>query len=186
MTREQWQAIKNRDAAYDGRFVYALRSTRTICRPSCSAQKVDVKNVLVFDTVAEAEQRGFHPCRRCRPDLENWRGPQAELAEAARALIRAHYAKKFSLQKLAGALFVNKDYLSRVFKKITGETLLTFHNRTRCARAKELLTQMELSIAQVGMEVGYASPSHFTRIFKTFEGITPSEYRIAYLESLDR
>ena len=99
------------------------------------------------------------------------------LAQAADAYLQAHSAEKFSLQAVAGALYVNGCYLLRVYKAETGSPLLQAHNRIRCDRARVLLAQPEISISRVGEMVGFVTPSHFTRIFRKVTGVTPTEYR---------
>ena len=101
------------------------------------------------------------------------------LAQAARAYIDAHYAEKFSLQAIAGALFVNASYLLRVFKAQTGTTPLAYHNAMRCERAKALLADASVSISEAGETAGFVSSSHFSHVFKKSVGMTPSEYRAA-------
>ena len=105
------------------------------------------------------------------------------LAEAALAYLEAHSAEKFSLQVVADALFVNGNYLSRVFKAHTGRTLLGYHNQVRCERAKSLLLETNKSISQVGEETGFVSSAHFSHIFKKTTGMTPSQYRAANTSS---
>ena len=62
-----WQAVKMRDAAFDGRFVYAVRTTGVYCRPSCPSRRARAANVAFFDTPAAAEAQGYRPCLRCNP-----------------------------------------------------------------------------------------------------------------------
>ncbi len=78
---------------------------------------------------------------------------------------------------MAKALYVNASYLLRTFKRHTGTTPLCYHHRLRCAKAKTLLAQTDLSISQVGEAAGFVSSSHFSHIFRKTEGCTPSEYR---------
>lgn len=177
MTEEQWLAIEHNDKRYDGQFFYALKTTKNVCRPSCTARACNPKNVIIFDTLETALEKGFRPCRRCRPELPNWKGPKADLAKAAKKWIYHHYTEKFSLETMGKALYTNSRYLLRVFKAETGKTLLWYHNYTRCVRAKVLLAQQKFSISQISWTIGYATPSHFTRIFKDLFGCTPSEYR---------
>ena len=99
------------------------------------------------------------------------------LTEAALDYLNAHSTEKFSLEKLAGALFVNGSYLMRTFKRHTGMTPLAYHHRLRCAKAKELLSSSGLTVSQVGEAVGYVSSSHFSHIFRKLEGCSPSEYQ---------
>lgn len=185
MTKEQWIAIRDRDASWDGKFYYALRSAKSVCRPSCPVRHPTPKNVRVFDTLEQAIALGYHPCSRCRPDLERWEGAKAELARAAERYIREHCAEGFSLEALANALHNDKSYLLRTFKAETGETPLRYHNRIRCEAAQELLTRPELSISYIASAVGYASSSHFTQVFRRMTGKTPSQYRDDYLKGLD-
>ena len=99
------------------------------------------------------------------------------LTEAATAYMDAHSAEKFSLEKMAKALFVNGSYLTRAFKNYTGMTPLAYHHQLRCAKAKELLASSALTVSQIGEAVGYVSSSHFAHIFRKLEGCTPSEYQ---------
>lgn len=99
------------------------------------------------------------------------------LAEAARTYLEAHSAEKFSLDEMAGALYVNGNYLTRAFRQHTGMTPLAYHHQLRCERAKELLTHSDLTVSKVGEAVGYVSSSHFSHIFRKLEGCTPSEFQ---------
>jgi methylated-DNA-[protein]-cysteine S-methyltransferase len=61
------RASDERDAAYDGVFYIAVRTTRVFCRPTCSARKPLPQNVQYYATATEALAAGFRPCKRCRP-----------------------------------------------------------------------------------------------------------------------
>ena len=100
------------------------------------------------------------------------------LALQAAHYIREHSGQKFSLSELAGALYVNSNYLARVFKHETGHTLLWYHNAVRCENAKKLLKESNLSVAEIGSAVGYVSPAHFSHQFRKMTGISPSGWRI--------
>ena len=184
MTKEQWKAIESRDAAYDGQFYYAVKSSKSICKPSCTARKPVPENVIIFSTLEDGIKAGFHPCSRCRPDLPDWQGAKRELAARAEEYIRAHYTDKFSLDQIADALFVNKIYLSKCFKAITGDTLLHFHNKVRCEKACELLTGSELSVDVIGRKAGFATSSHFAKVFRSFYNCSPTEYKKKFLSEL--
>ena len=99
------------------------------------------------------------------------------LAKAAQRYIEAHSKEGFSLEQLAGALYINGNYLMRAFKKNTGMTPLNYHHAVRCNKAKELLLQTTLSISDIGEVVGFVSSSHFSHVFRKTVGCTPSEYR---------
>ena len=185
MTREEWLAIKNRDRSWDGRFFYGLRTTKTVCRPSCSKRTPNPRNVILFSTLDEALAQGYTPCKRCRPEQSDWGGSKKELALSAKAYIEGHYMEKFSLEHLADTLFINKHYLLRTFRELTGTTLLAYHNQVRCEAAKELLTRPELTMSYISNTVGFSSASHFSHVFHKICGCTPSEYREEYMKSLE-
>ena len=105
-----------------------------------------------------------------------------KLSIAAQQYIEDHSAEKFSLQKMADALFVNGSYLLRTFRQYTDMTPLYYHHQVRCSKAKELLTHTDQSITEIGESVGFISSSHFSHIFRKTEGCTPSEYRRLYGE----
>lgn len=132
------------------------------------------------DTGAEARHRGVLPGRARAErdaDRENWQGTWNELVKAAQNHIHANYMRKFSLRDIADAIHVNPCYLERVFREATGQTLLTFHNSTRCQAARRLLESTEMNITEISSQVGFVSPAHFSRVFRKVEGQSPSEYR---------
>src|SRR5580658_2040509 len=65
---KQWQQVLERDARADGQFVYAVKSTKIYCKPSCASRRPARKNVSFFATPAAAEAAGFRACLRCEPD----------------------------------------------------------------------------------------------------------------------
>ena len=99
------------------------------------------------------------------------------LAQQAGYYIREHSEQKFSLPQIAGALFVNGNYLARVFRRETGCTMLWYHNTVRCEKAKRLLAETDLSVSEIGAAVGYVSAAHFSHLFKKITGAAPGEWR---------
>ncbi len=110
------------------------------------------------------------------------RSGSTEHVTEAQEYIEKHYKEKFSLNRIAGSLYVNGSYLLRLFKANTGHTLLWYHHHVRCEKAGEFLADGRFSISEAGEAVGFASSSHFTHIFKKMTGKTPSEYRNDHLE----
>ncbi len=109
--------------------------------------------------------------------LKTRQGSQNDLVKDAQIYMEAHSTDKFSLQAMAGALFVNGSYLLRTFRHHTGMTPLHYHHLIRCEKAKALLAQTDQSVSQIGETVGFVSSSHFTHVFGSVTGCTPSEYR---------
>src|SRR5258708_13895972 len=97
-----WRATMTRDARADGTFVLAVRSTHIYCRPSCPARRPLRRNVVFFHSAAEAEQQGFRPCRRCRPNQVA--GPVALVERASQELAKAGEEESIRFTELAAKL----------------------------------------------------------------------------------
>jgi len=85
-----------------------------------------------------------------------------------------------SVEIICDEMGKSRSYLSRMFKESTGMNLLDYLHTTRINEAKRLLTESNLSVAEIGEKVGYYSGWTLARVFKRYEGITPSAYRDAY------
>ena len=94
-----------------------------------------------------------------------------------RDLMITHLEDEFSLIRLAREAGMSEFHFSRVFKRTTGFKPSQCFIRLRMERARRLLRETNRSIIEIGLNVGYTSPSHFARIFRREIGISPSEYR---------
>lgn len=104
----------------------------------------------------------------------------SELTQQVVRYLEEHYAEEVSLDLLAAAMGYNKSYLCVAFKKNTRTTILDCLNMIRIRRAAELLVYSEHSLTQVAELCGFASASHFNRVFLKYVGITPGQCRRAY------
>lgn len=103
---------------------------------------------------------------------------QQELAENLAEYLRLHYREKISVAQAAAALGVHPTYLSRTFKSFTGKSPTRFILDLRLGHAKRLFTeQPDCEIKEIAFEVGYTDQGYFSRIFKKYTGMSPSEYR---------
>ncbi|MFF2446402.1 response regulator [Neobacillus sp. NPDC058068] len=85
--------------------------------------------------------------------------------------------KKISLEEVAGNLFLNQSYFSRLFKKEVGETFVEYVTKMKISRAKELLEQTADPVGKICERLGYDNQSYFIKLFKNYVGVTPIEYR---------
>lgn len=88
-----------------------------------------------------------------------------------------HFTERISLEDLSARFFINKHYLTRVFKAQYGTTISTFVLQLRVTKAKGLLRFSDWTIERIGNECGFESANYFSRVFKKVEGISPREYR---------
>lgn len=85
--------------------------------------------------------------------------------------------KSISLESLADQFFVNKCYLSRIFKEATGFTVNEYINLHRINEAKKLLLSGDQSISDIAKTVGYESTTYFEKVFKAYTESSPLRYR---------
>lgn len=174
---EQWIAIRDNDKTYDGSFYYALTTTKTVCRPSCTARTPNPEHVIIYKSIDAAIKEGFRPCTRCKADQIDWKGYKEEVAKDAAAYIEAHYQETISLHLLSEILQKNPYYIQRCFKAIKGTTPLNYLHQIRIEKAKQLLLSEDLSVTETGFETGYNDSTHFSLKFKELTGVSPTEYR---------
>jgi two-component system response regulator YesN len=105
------------------------------------------------------------------------KGKYKDPVEEAKRFIEGQLSKETSLDEVAEMLGLNASYFSQLFKQSTGETFVHFRTRCRMEKAKRLLEQPHYRITDVSYEIGYADHPHFTKTFKKFTGLSPSEYR---------
>lgn len=84
---------------------------------------------------------------------------------------------EFSLTTLAAEAGMSDFYFSRMFRRATGQSPSQYFIQLRIDRARELLLGSALSVMDIGLEVGYSSPSHFSQVFRRHTGVTPKQYR---------
>ena len=102
---------------------------------------------------------------------------QSERLQAVREYLRTHYAEKISLDDLASRFFINKYYLTRVFRSQYDRTISDYVFELRLARAKQLLRFSPLSLDEISRQCGFYDLAYFSRQFKKAEGISPSAFR---------
>ncbi len=91
--------------------------------------------------------------------------------------IMEHYSEIYGLEDLAGIFYLDKSYLSRIFKEVTNFTVNEFINLQKIDHARNLLLDDSLSIEDISKKLGYERLSYFDRVFKKYVGMSPLQYR---------
>lgn len=171
----RWAAVAARSPEADGSFVYSVSTTGVYCRPTCPSRLAKPENVAFHATPADAEQAGFRPCRRCRPDAEPLAARQAAVvADLCRLMETAEEPP--TLAQLAARAGFSPYHLHRVFKAVTGLTPRAYAVARRAERVRrELDTGRTVTEAIYG--AGYRSSGRFYGEPATALGMTPSQYR---------
>ena len=171
----RWRIVLARDRRYDGAFVYAVRSTGIYCRPSCPSRRPRREQVAFFPWPAAAEQAGFRPCRRCRPQDVNGSDPQVELVRRVCQYLDAHPEQPTTLAALSARVGTNPHRLLRTFQRVLGITPRQYRDARRLDRFKTDLKARK-RVSPAIYEAGYGSSSRvYERAHAQF-GMTPATY----------
>jgi AraC family transcriptional regulator of adaptative response/methylated-DNA-[protein]-cysteine methyltransferase len=171
-----WQACLDKDAAYDGAFVLAVRTTGIYCRPSCPARKPKRENVQFFALPELARQAGFRACKRCQPDAVERHDPQLDLVREICRHIDAHLSEAITLNALGERFHVSPSHLQRVFKDYVGVSPQDYTEATRMDQLKRALRD-GAAISDATYEVGFGSSSRVYEKAAPQLGMTPRRYQ---------
>ena len=153
-----------------------LRATESEADSVIQRVQQYMESPLVQDDFAELSQIISLACKAGIAGNENSR--QAEIVQHADAYIREHYAQSsMSIGQVADFLGMTASYVSTLYKKQMGKSMLDAINLTRIHHAKLLLSGSHMSLEQIAVQVGYYNSSTFIRAFKKYKGITPGQYR---------
>lgn len=173
---DAWRAVEQRDARYDGRFVYAVRSTRVYCRPSCPSRRPLRANVVIFDEPDQAEHAGFRACLRCRPSGERVEPAGERAVGRARAYLDAHAGEPVSLRALATHAGMSAHHLQRSFTRLVGVSPKEYQDALRVSAFKSRLRAGD-TVSRATYEAGYGSSSRVYERSDELLGMTPAAYR---------
>jgi AraC family transcriptional regulator of adaptative response / DNA-3-methyladenine glycosylase II len=171
-----YQALTARDARFDGRFFVAVKSTGIYCRPICSARTPKESSCLFMETAAAAEQAGFRPCLRCRPELAP-SSPAVSLEEALYGAIRARALQGDSVDELAAHAGFSARQLRRLMVRAFGVAPVEIMQTERLLFAKKLLQETALPIAEVALSAGFKSVRRFNALFRARYSLSPTDLR---------
>jgi AraC family transcriptional regulator of adaptative response / DNA-3-methyladenine glycosylase II len=163
-----YRAIELRDARFDGRFFIAVKTTGTYCRPVCPARTPRSENVTFYPTAAAAQEAGFHPCLRCRPetapDTGAWRGTSNTVSRAL-ALIELGALDEGSVDALAGRLGLGERQLRRLCRQHLGASPVAVAQTRRVLLAKQLIHETSLPMTEIAFAAGFGSIRRFNETF---------------------
>ena len=118
-----------------------------------------------------------------RATLESWsKGQRVEVRQALLAKIVLLSAEGMLTKDIAAKLNISYGYFEQLFKSETGTTPKKYLNVLRLRKAVQLITRRNFSVTVAAASVGYADVFAFSRAFKNHYGVSPSEYKKAYLE----
>ena len=180
--RTYYRAFQGHDARFDGRVFVGVTSTGIYCRPVCPARTPKFENCRFYVSAAAAQEAGFRPCLRCRPeiapDLAFWRGT-ANTVSRALALIADGALDEYEagVEALAERLGVGGRQLRRLFQRHLGASPIAVAQTRRVLFAKQLLHDTRLPMAEVALASGFGSVRRFNETFRALFDRPPGALR---------
>ncbi len=175
-----YRAVKLRDARFDGRFFTAVKTTGIYCRPVCPARTPASRNIAFFPSAAAAQEAGFRPCLRCRPetapDMPAWRGTSTSVARGL-ALIELGALDGGNVDRLAERLGLGERQLRRLFRQHLGASPIAVAQTRRILLAKQLIHETHLSMTEIAFAAGFGSIRRFNETFLELFGRAPGALR---------
>jgi AraC family transcriptional regulator, regulatory protein of adaptative response / DNA-3-methyladenine glycosylase II len=177
-----YRAFQSRDARFDGLLFVGVTSTGIYCRPICPARSPKFQNCRFFASTAAAQDAGFRPCLRCRPetapDLASWRGTSNTVSRAL-ALITdgALDGEGACVDALAERLGIGERQLRRLFVQHLGASPVSVAQTRRVLFAKQLIHETEMPMTQVALASGFRSIRRFNETFQDLFQRPPTALR---------
>jgi len=171
----RWQALSSRDRGADGTFYYGVRPTGAYCRPGCPSRLPRRDNVEYFVSRHEAEQSGYRPCLRCRPDGEAVAEKQRQLVERACRQIEASETP-VPLEQLASRSGLSRFHFHRLFRQLVGLTPKQYGQAIRNDRFRAGLREAG-SVTEAIYSAGFGSASRAYDREQDRLAMTPGAYR---------
>jgi AraC family transcriptional regulator of adaptative response / DNA-3-methyladenine glycosylase II len=176
------RVFQTRDERFDGRLFVGVVTTGIYCRPVCPARGARLENCRFFASAAAAQEAGFRPCLRCRPetapDLASWRGTSNTVSRALALIADGGLdGGEAGVDALADRLGVGGRQLRRLFQQHLGASPIAVAQTRRVLFAKQLLHETHMSMAEVALASGFGSVRRFNETFKRMFRRPPSAIR---------
>jgi len=177
-----YRALRARDERFDGRVFVGVTSTGIYCRPVCPAGHAKRENCRFFPSAAAAQEAGFRPCLRCRPETApehgSWRGTSNTVSRGLALIAEgALDGDDASVDRLAARLGVGERQLRRLFKQHLGASPVSVAQTRRVLFAKQLIHDSRLPMAEVALAAGFGSVRRFNETFQLLFQRAPSALR---------
>jgi AraC family transcriptional regulator, regulatory protein of adaptative response / DNA-3-methyladenine glycosylase II len=176
-----YRALQSRDPRFDGLLFVGVTSTGIYCRPVCPARTAKPENCRFFGSAAAAQEAGFRPCLRCRPetapDLASWRGTSNTVSRALALIADGALDGDASVETLAERLGIGERHLRRLFVQHLGASPIAVAQTRRVLFAKQLIHETKMPMTEVALAAGFGSIRRFNEIFLGLFHRPPSALR---------
>lgn len=178
-----YKALTARDPRFDGVFFVGVTSTNVYCRPICPARTPKESNCRFFNSPQEAENDGFRPCLRCRPELAPGSAPVDDSQRIAHLIVQRIEAGAIDgntgLEGISDQFELSSRQIRRIIQKELGVSPIQLLLTRRLLLAKQLLTETSLPMTEIAFASGFLSLRRFNDAFSSRYGMPPSRLRKA-------
>ena len=179
--RRLYKALAARDPRFDGVFFAGVTSTGIYCRPICPVRTPKAANCRFFDSPQEAEQAGFRPCLRCRPELAPGSAPIDDSQRIAQLIVHRleedRLDEQAGLEAIASQFELSSRQIRRIVQKELGVPPIQLLLTRRLLLAKQLLTETTLPVTDIAFASGFSSLRRFNDAFRTRYRMPPTRLR---------
>ncbi len=177
----QYQALLARDTRFDGLFFVGVTSTGIYCRPVCTVKSPKQVNCKFYGSAQEAEQAGFRPCLRCRPELAPGNAPVDKSQRVAHLIVQRIEEgltdERAALEAIAREFKLSSRQIRRIIQKELGVAPIQLILTRRLLLAKQLLTETKLPIIEIAFASGFSSLRRFNDAFVSRYRMPPTRLR---------
>lgn len=180
-----YEVLRAHDPRFDGAFFVAVKSTKIYCRTVCTAKTPLLVNCTFYSTAAAAENAGYRPCLRCRPELAPGNASidaVSRLAAIALNRIEDGALAELGVDELAEEMGISGRHLRRVIESEFGVSPIQLAQTQRLLLAKRLLTDTNMPITEIAFASGFASVRRFNALFLERYSLNPSQLRKRVVE----
>jgi len=179
--KARYKALLARDPRFDGIFFVGVTSTGIYCRPICPVKPPKERNCRFYSSAQEAEQAGFRPCLRCRPELAPGNAPVDSSQRIAHSVVQRieqdSLDEKAALETIASEFHLSSRQIRRIVQKQLGVPPIQLLLTRRLLLAKQLLTETKLPVTEIAFASGFSSLRRFNDAFSNRYRMPPTRLR---------
>ena len=166
-----YEALRSRDERFDGRIFVGVTSTGIYCRPVCPVVTAKFEHCRFYPSAAAAQEAGFRPCLRCRPETApdggTWRGTSSTVSRGLALIAEGQLdGDGASVDLLAERLGIGERQLRRLFQRHLGASPVAVAQTRRVLLAKQLIHDTRLPMTEVALAAGFGSVRRFNETFR--------------------
>src|SRR4051794_40966352 len=179
--RRLYNALTARDSRFDGVFFVGVTSTGIYCRPICRVKTPRAANCRFYDSPQQAEQAGFRPCLRCRPELAPGNAPVDDAQRIAQLIVQrleeGQLDEDEGLEAIANQFELSSRQIRRIVQTQLGVPPIQLLLTRRLLLAKQLLTETPWPMTEVAFASGFSSLRRVNSAVSARYSIAPARPR---------